>query len=293
VNLWANALGALLEENYAGIGIIKKSFIWQSTIDVDTAWAFLNRNPLYTAASLMKSAFSGDDLFTRIKVLQGKEPDPFYTFDFLRELYSDDPEKLVFFFLSGKPGGFDRNINPKNKNWQELVMKLSSEYKTGLHPSYKSNNDIKKLQTEQQTLSSVVSKPVTESRQHFLKLSFPNTYRNLIELGIENDYSMGFADHTGFRAGTCSPFYFFDLEKEKITGLRVWPFVVMDRTLNKYMNLNQEQSRKKINSLIDTVVHSGGMFISLWHNDSLSNYKEWEGWRKVYVDMVNYVKSKV
>ena len=292
VNLWANKFGELLEENFKGLIIQKKNFTWQTTIDVDTAWAFLNRNPLRTAVSLVKSIFSGNESGMRIRVLKGEEPDPFYTFDFLRELHSDEPEKLLFFFLSGKPGGFDRNINPKNKNWQELVRVLSSEYKTGLHPSYRSNQDIKILQDEQQTLSTLISKPVTDSRQHFLKLRFPETYRNLIELGMENDYSMGFADHTGFRAGTCSPFYFFDLETENITSLRVWPFAVMDRSLKKYMNLDQEQSLKKMNSLIDTVYHAGGLFISLWHNDSLSNYGEWEGWRRVYENMIGYLNGK-
>ena len=292
VNLWANKLGDLLNENYKNLNINKKSFTWQSTIDVDTAWAILNRNLIQTAGGLIKSLISEDDFLTRIRVLKGKEEDPYYTFDFLKRLHSDDPGKLMFFFLSGKPGGLDRNVSPENKNWQELVKKLSEEYKIGLHPSYKSKMDLNILRKEYKMLSSIISKPVTHSRQHFLLLRFPDTYRNLIDTGIENDYSMGFADHTGFRAGTCTPFYFYDLEKEHVTGLKIWPFMMMDRTLMKYMGLNQEESRRKITALIDTVVQSGGTFISLWHNDTLSNYRDMGGWREVYAEMVNYLNVK-
>ena len=292
INCWANQLGDYLQKNYDGLTLAENKFQWINSIDVDTAWAYLNKNIIHTWGSLLKSAFAGSDFLKRVNVFRGKEQDPFYTFDFLEELYSDDAEKLIFFFLSGKPGGLDRNIFPGNKNWQNLVKRVSGKFMTGIHPSVKSNLNAKIIQDERNFLESIIAKPIYSSRQHYLKLNFPATYKTLIEIGITDDFSMGFADKAGFRAGTSSPFYFYDISDEKKTELKIWPFAFMDRTLSKYMKLDIQKARDKIIELIDSVHKHGGIFMSLWHNDSLSDYGEWEGWRNVYIDMFNNLKNK-
>ena len=71
--------------------------------------------------------------------------------------------------------------------------------------------DIEILKKEKMRLENIINTPVTFSRQHFLRLSIPETYQNLIDLDIEEDYTMGYAKYAGFRASTCTPFYFFDL----------------------------------------------------------------------------------
>jgi len=292
VDQWINKLGSLLAGKFPGLVTGRKEFDWLSSIDVDTAWAFLNRHTLHTVLSLIKSCIKGKDFDTRLKVLRRIEIDPFYTFDFLGNIHVNEPEKLMFFFLSGQPGGIDRNINPENPAWQKLVKDISPRFLTGIHPSFKAYHDLKILRKEIRTLSSLVAGPVCHSRQHYLMLNFPSTYRNLLESGVRNDYSMGFADHCGFRAGTSRPFNFYDLEKEEKTELRIWPFAVMDRTLKNYMKLKPEESGKKIYELIEKVHSSDGIFISLWHNDALGNYGEWEGWRKIYTDMIDYLRNR-
>ncbi|NJO69236.1 MAG: hypothetical protein HC830_08110 [Bacteroidetes bacterium] len=64
---------------------------------------------------------------------------------------------------------------------------------------------------------------VTKSRQHFLRLKFPGTYHRLMQEGITDDYSMGFHDKPGFRAGIAMPYPFYDLVNEKETTLTVHP----------------------------------------------------------------------
>jgi len=43
--------------------------------------------------------------------------------------------------------------------------------------------------------------------------------------------------------------------------------------------------------LIEEVKNVNGTFISLWHNDTFSNYKQWEGWESVYKEMIKVAKS--
>ena len=120
------------------------------------------------------------------------------------------------------------------------------------------------------------------SRQHFLKLRFPETYRRLLEVGIQADWTMGYADETGFRASIATPFSWFDLEKNVETPLIIHPFQAMDVTLKHYLKLSPEAATERLRTLIRTTRHVGGTFTTLWHNDNLAEMADWKGWREVY-----------
>jgi hypothetical protein len=47
---------------------------------------------------------------------------------------------------------------------------------------------------------------------------------------------------------------------------------------------------KTIKSLIKTIKDVDGLFVSLWHNDSLGESDRWIGWRKVYLAMLEEIK---
>ncbi|MBK7430608.1 MAG: hypothetical protein IPI62_06675 [Bacteroidetes bacterium] len=97
---------------------------------------------------------------------------------------------------------------------------------------------------------------------------------------------MGFADEVGFRAGICSSFYYYDLNREIQTRLRIHPFAVMDATLRFYMKVQPAEVMSYVGPLIKEVKAVNGTFMSLWHNESISNMKPWEGWKEVYEDVV-------
>ena len=102
---------------------------------------------------------------------------------------------------------------------------------------------------------------------------------------------MGFHDAPGFRAGTASPFYFYDLPDDEITDLKLHPFQVMDSCLNRTMGLSPEDAQKKIQSLYETSRAVNGQFISIWHNSSLGEDREWKGWRSVFEEMLGRVNN--
>ncbi|WP_407281437.1 polysaccharide deacetylase family protein [Tenacibaculum maritimum] len=138
----------------------------------------------------------------------------------------------------------------------------------------------------------ITNMPITRSRQHYLRFNLPETYQKLIDLEIVEDYSMGYADHVGFRASTCTPFYFYDLDFEIQTPLKIFSFALMDTTLNDYMKLTPKQSLGRIRDLKNEVKKVNGVFITLFHNESLSNYLRWKGWGNVYKSMLKIVTSK-
>ena len=100
------------------------------------------------------------------------------------------------------------------------------------------------------------------------------------------------AEAPGFRAGICTPFHFYNLKSERETNLMIYPFQIMDNTLIKYLQLNPDAAIEKINSIVDKIKNVNGLFISLWHNSSLSNTREWAGWESVYENMILKIKNR-
>lgn len=271
-----------------------RKFTFIPTYDIDIAYAYKGRGLSRNTLALIKDILTFDfkNLKDRLKVLTGKMHDPYDTYEFqlwLQKKYNLNP---VYFFLSASYGPRDKNISIHSKHFFHLIKKLGDYAETGIHPSFASNYKKHRLLEEIKTLANVSNTNIVKSRQHYLKISLPQTYIDLIRYNILSDYSMGFASHTGFRASTCTPFHFFNLTEETETRLKVYPLMVMDSTLIQYMKLDTMQARTKIKSLIERIKKVDGTFISLWHNDTLSNNTLNKGWKDVYVYLIDEATRK-
>jgi hypothetical protein len=154
----------------------------------------------------------------------------------------------------------------------------------GLHPSYESFNNLEKISIEKQRLEDIIEKKVTAARCHFLRINFPETYREFIRAGITDDYTMIYASQSGFRTGLCVPYKWFDLQKNEATNLMIHPSTVMEGTLRDYNKLLPTQATEFIKQLIQEVKNNGGEFVSIWHNDSF--VAEQQEWINVYHKML-------
>jgi hypothetical protein len=66
----------------------------------------------------------------------------------------------------------------------------------------------------------------------------------------------------------------------------------MDVTLNQYLKLNIDEAVELIAKIIKKVKEVNGTFISLWHNESLSDHGNWKGWEPVYKQMLEIIFEK-
>lgn len=288
INIWAEKLKLLLNERFPSLIFHERKYRFISTLDIDNAWAFRQKGIMRTAGAFARALTKLDfaEVIFRAQALLGLKKDPFDTYDFQIELQRRFGFRSIYFILLGEYGENDKNVSPSNRKFRSLVKFLADYAEVGIHPSYASNKDSSRLKTEIATLNKILKREVTRSRQHFLILKLPGTYRNLIVRDITDDYTMGYAHHVGFRASICTPYFFYDLDQEQITSLRIHPFAVMDATLKYYMKIEPHQAMDYIQPLIDEVKAVNGDFVSLWHNESLSDYKMWKGWKHVYVQMI-------
>lgn len=289
VNIWARMVADKLKEQFPELEFPEPKFEFLSTIDVDNAWAYSNKGFWRGFGALVKSVSQGqiEEAKKRIRVWQKKENDPYDTYSYIDSVLNGNEDKVIFFFLLGDYKRYDKNISPSNRALQNLIRETNKKYTVGIHPSYSSSKKKGKLKLakEIERLENITGKKPEKSRQHFLRLKIPRSYRRLLKNGIREDYTMGYSTQTGFRAGICTPFYFYDVKKEKATNLKVYPFQVMDVTLRDYLDLSPEEALKKIETLMEEVKNVGGIFSSIWHNETVNDQGHWEGYREVFEKM--------
>ena len=291
INIWAVELGKKIISRYPEIQLKKKTFKFIPTYDIDAAWAYKNKGIFRTTAAFAKDIlfFNKKELKERWAVLRDKKIDPFDTFDYQIELQKELKLKPLYFILCGDYNTNDKNISIRNKEFQNLIKRLGDYALVGIHPSFSSYLKKDVVKEEISRLSEVLNREVTMSRQHFLRLSLPTTYQILIELDVTDDYSMGYASQAGFRAGYADTFQFFDLENDIKTKLNIHPFALMDGTMRDYLDLDVYESYEKAKKLVDEVKNVNGTFILLWHNETLSGEKRWEGWITLYRKILDYI----
>ena len=144
-------------------------------------------------------------------------------------------------------------------------------------------DDKEVLKEEKQRFEAIFNKPLMHTKNSFSKLKLPLVYRNLIDLEITSDYTMGYVSEAGFRAGTCTPFYFYDLDYEMQTPLKINSFCVLDYVFRNKINASAE-----IKSLIDAVKKVNGIFNLVVHNYTFSEDDQWKGWKKTYIELLDY-----
>lgn len=252
------------------------------TFDVDNVYAYQLKNGFRKFLSSIRDFVKGDRsrLSERKNVLTGVAKDPYDTYDYILSI-ANRGFKVNMFWLVGDYAKYDKNVSFKDVRHQRLIRKMARKTIIGVHPSYKSNSYEYYLLNEKERLEVILHRLVIHSRQHFLKLKIPITYPSISTMGIRHDYTMGYAEQIGFRAGTARAFKWFDLTKNMVTDLTIHPFAYMDGTLNEYLCITPDEAKIRIEKLYKEVVKFGGDFIVVWHNETIGNYGKWDGWQDV------------
>lgn len=291
VDVWSRYLAGELVKFYPVLTIRSNEYKPLVTIDVDQPFAYRSRGFLRSVGGLVKGlAGTGAKPAERIKVMAGDLADPYDTFDYIEHKLTEGAHDALFFFPLGDQGEHDHNPPFRDRVYGEIIRKYDKMFGSGIHPSYRSAGRPAILRIETKRYRSVAGHNAECARQHWLLLQLPDTYQSYMEAGIMFDYTMGYADEPGFRAGIARPFPFYDLSREEITPLTIVPFQVMDGTLRQYLHLSPDAALAVIKSLISSTMEVGGLFASIWHNTSLAEGNGWEGWRRVFEETLNMQK---
>jgi hypothetical protein len=291
VNLWLQSLKKIISQKFphSPLTTHHSRFHFIPTYDIDIAYSYLHKpiwkNVLGFYRDLLQGKF--EQVMERGNVYSGRKPDPFDVFEWMDELHTKYHLNPVYFFLTiVKRGKYDKNLSAGSTALRSLYKRLAEKYVTGIHPSWQSGTEEWLMDKEIETLKSIIQKPITLSRNHYLRFTIPHTYRRLLAVGITDDYSMAYGGVNGFRASYTLPYRWYDLENECITALTIHPFCFMEATSSFNQGFSAKQAGEELQYYHDTVKHVDGEFITLFHNHFLTEQPEWIEWRRMYADFL-------
>jgi hypothetical protein len=280
---WVHAFRCELERKLQ-VKLPPPIFSFCATYDIDIAYSHLHKGVGRIAGAFLRALLHADlkQVNQRSRVLRKKQKDPYDAFRWMRQIHKEYGVSPTYFVLAAlHTTRFDKNIHPQHPAMVRVIKNLAKEGKFGIHPSYYSQEG-SAMQQEKKVLEQIAGHVTTLSRQHYIRAVLPHTYRMLLSQGITDDYSMGYGTHLGFRAGTGCPFYWYDLEREEVTSLRVHPFCFMDTTAHYEAGLEAQQAFERLEAMTEILRRTGSVLVTVFHNFSLGTADEWKGWRQAY-----------
>lgn len=233
----------------------------------------------------------------------GLKYDPWYTLPWLfkldnsvRQVQGNEKCEAISFIKVG--GGSKKEDKPfvtyHIQDFQSLItLCRKKNISFGLHSSYEAGINPARILGEKKHLERISKKPIFYNRHHYLNSREPEDMLTLIETGITDDFTMGYADVSGFRLGTCRAVKWINPKTKELTSLTLHPLTIMDGSLSdkRYMYLNAHDAYEYCIRLINTVESWNGELVLLWHNTSVEDTPQLYH-RKLYKDIINYLKKK-
>lgn len=250
--------------------------------------------------SVIRETLKGGGFWKAWKLFNGAiEQDPYYTFPWIleqnqqvKDIYNQKCDTL-FFLKAGGKHKYDKPYYSIHQNSIKQLLTLLKERdaKFGLHSSYDVSEHPSLISMEKEILDHVWNlENITKNRNHYLRSREPEDFDKLIKAGITEDFTMGYADISGFRLGTCRPVQWINPITRQLTPLILHPLAIMDCTLSdsQYMGLDYEEALAYCQLLLRKIRQYGGEAVLLWHNTSFAD----KGYHKqLYAQLINELIS--
>ena len=287
IDIWAYKLKESLCSFFPNVIFDDRKFKLKTIIDVPSVYYYKNKGFLRTIGGVFTdlARLKPKNIYTRLLVIFRLQKDPYDTFNWIVNKQKQVSDKFLFFFLVGKFSTYDKNISLIKQPFVNII-KLVSDYSIiGLKLSFFALSNLNILKKEKADIESITNRDLTISRNSFSKVNLPINYRNLIKLNIREDYTMGYVNKIGFRASTCTPFLFYDIDNDIQTPLLINPYNLMDYsllTINSFLD-----KKEKVIEIIKKVKSVNGTFTSIFHNYSFSNDSRWKRFKEIFEIIIN------
>lgn len=267
--------------------------------DVDQPFEYLN----YSFVRLIKrvggdlvvrnnpaQAFRRMRIFAKVNILKEYKVDPYNNFNELIELLNEYKTNSTFFFVASEnTHQNDVRYTIEHPAVIEIISKVHSMgHNIGIHPSFKTLYNPDLLKSEVTRLNTVLQsvgmrEEVKTSRKHYLRWDWENSPESLANAGVKEDYSVGYADRSGFRVGVAFPYRAFSWHTKTAVHLKIHPLIIMECSLTApgYMGLSYLMAEEKVMKYFSYLNKIGGELVVLWHNHMLLNKEDIRLFKKI------------
>lgn len=281
IDIWAFRFKEVLLVIFPNMKFQGRSYKLHHLVEATQPFAYAHRGFLRNFTGLFRDLgnFRFKKIGVRIRVLLKLRKDPFDVFTWMMNTAKKDGSRLTVFFLLGEGHSFREDTNSKREKYQQLVKYVGDYTEVGLTFSYHSLDDETRLKAEKMQMEEVTHRPLQSTRNDKFMVNLPHIYRSLLELEVARDMTMCYDEHLGFRAGTCTPFLFYDLDYEIKTPLIIHPVAGQASVLNAY---SDGEIENEIYGLRDAVKAVNGTFSLLFSNRDLTAKNVF--WRRFFTE---------
>ncbi|MEP0264464.1 polysaccharide deacetylase family protein [Dokdonia sp.] len=240
-------------------------------IDVPQAFAYRKIGFLRTLGGYGRDFinFRLKQTFNRTQVLLGLRKDPYDVFSWLVNVQKQATTRFKLFFELGDYTEESKNIKYSKRSFQSLIKMVGDYSCVGLFVSKSASQSITVLKEEKKRIEQITNRPLKQARISDYRITLPYSYRDLLDQEVTEDYTMGYPDTPGFRASTCTPFLFYDLDYEIQTPLLLYPFCIH---VNAIINSNNQTiNRVSFEAIRNTVKEVNGLFMVAFSNADFIN----------------------
>lgn len=285
IDEWLQVLSQVIQRQWPSLIIRQHKFCVKVSHDVDRPSRYGFISPLTMARRIggdilmgnIKSPLSALRIRKNIKN-ELHSVDPFNTFSWIMDQSEDYGLTSAFYFICGHTSSLDGDYDIEHKAIRNLLRQIHDRgHEIGLHPSYHTFKNPDQLKKEAIRLKRVckeegIYQKHWGGRMHYLRWCHPETLNAWNDAGMTYDSTLTYADHAGFRCGTCFEYPGFDVRASKALNVRIRPLVAMETSVlsEKYMNLDKQLAIQVFENLKCNCRLVNGVFSLLWHNSELN-----------------------
>lgn len=271
IDIWVSRFKEALLHNFPNS--IKKVPVFKTkvVIDVPQVYAYRKVGFLRTLGGYSRDFinFRLKQSFARTQVLLGLRKDPYDMFSWLVNVQKQASTRFKVFFELGDYTEESKNIKYSKRSFQSLIKMVGDYSSVGLLVSKSATESFFMLKEEKKRIEQITNRPLQHARISDYRITLPYSYRDLLDQEVTEDYTMGYPDTPGFRASTCTPFLFYDLDYEIQTPLLLHPFCIHIKEIIN--SNNQTINTVNLEELRNSVKKVNGVFIVAFSNADFIN----------------------
>lgn len=287
VNIWAYKFYDALREKFGDLPTPNEGFTIHNVVQVSEAYRYKNKGFIRSIAGFGSDLgrFRFRSVAQRTRAMLSLSQDPYDIFDWLIQVAKKGGAAITVLFQIGDYSKHDYNISQHKKQHISLIKSVADYTKVGLRISHMATADMAVLAIEKKRIENIVHRPLEHTVNASGILRIPELPRALVDLEVAQNLSMGYPERLGFRAGTCTPFYFYDLDFESQSPLVLVPFAATSEALATYP---EDQRIQKIEALKDIISRVNGQLVTHFSNSDFEATLPNRIWRKLYSETLQY-----
>lgn len=218
-----------------------------------------------------------------------RRDNPYWQFDAVTRLEEELGVRSAFYFLNEphlldltprewiRPANWVQHLgryDPTGEPVAKVIGRLDARgWEVGLHGSYHSSRDRHRLRGEKDALERVLGHSIRGGRQHYLRLTQPETWRYHADIGLVYDASLGSSTEYGFQHG-------YDVKRPFDDEFLVFPLTAMEAALPD-PGTRFDEARAECDRLLREAAENDAVMTVLWH-PRFFNEREFPGYRRLY-----------